>query len=114
MADFQSDNDLGRDVAMEYVNAARESGRPFLPVNMTCNIEENMRRVQSMERQQSGSGKLLDSEELKAMWTRSKLLCFRDRESLDLDVTQRSPEETAMVLRDYVTRNLWKNGELII
>ena len=114
MADFQSDNNLGQDVAMEYVKAARESERPFLPVNMTCNIEENMRRVQSVERQQSSSRKLLDCEELKAMWTRSKLLCFRDMESLDLDVTQRSPQETAMVLRDYVSRNLWKDVGLVL
>lgn len=103
MADFQSHNELGQAVAREYVDAARRSGRAFLPVNMTCRIEENMRRVGSVERQRSGSGKLLDAEELKAMWTRSKLLSFADMESFELDVTQISPEEAAIVLRDHVS-----------
>ena len=88
---------------MEYINAAHRSGRPFLPVNMTCKIEENMRRVESAERQRSGSGKLLDAEELKAMWTRSKLLSFAEVESFELDVTQITPQEAAIVLRDYVS-----------
>ena len=60
-------------------------------INLMCKIEENMRRVQSGERQRSGSGKLLDSEKLKAMWSRSQLLSFCDMESFELDVTQHSP-----------------------
>lgn len=102
MADFQSHNDLGQTVAMEYVDAARMSGRPFLPVTMMCKVEENMRRVESVERQRSGSGKLLDAEELKAMRTRSKLLSFADRESFELDVSHITPQEAAIILRDHV------------
>ncbi len=106
MPDFQSHNELGQTVATEYVNAARHSGRPFLPINVKCKVEENMRRVQSVERQQSGSGKLLDPAELKAMWTRSELLSLRDMESFDLDVTQYSPQQAAIGLQDYVMSNL--------
>lgn len=91
---------------MEYVDAARRSGRPFLPVNLTCKIEENMRRVQSGERQRSDTRKLLDPEVLKAMWERSKLLSFCDMESFSLDVTQRSPQQAAMLLRDHVRSRL--------
>ena len=65
-----------------------------------------MSRVQSVERQQSGSGKLLDSKELKAMWTRSKLLSFGDRESFDIDVTHCSPQQAAIVVRDLVMANV--------
>lgn len=91
---------------MEYVDAARKSGRPFMPVNLTCTMEENMQRVQSRECQPSGSGKLLDSEDLKAMWTRSTLLYFCDMESFHLDVTQCLPQQAAMVLRDHVISSL--------
>ena len=72
-----------------------------------------MRRVQSGERQRSGSGKLLDSEELKAMWSRSKLLSFCDMESFELDVTQRSPQQAAMVLRDHVSSNLQDSSKIM-
>ena len=101
LADFQSQNGLGRNVAIKYVNPARGSRQPLLLVNKTCNIEENTRRVQGMEREQSGSRNLLTSEELKATWTRSNLLSFGNQESLDLDFTQRSPLEAARVPRDY-------------
>lgn len=65
------------------------------------------------ERQRSGSGKLLDSEELKAMWKRSKLLSFCDMESFDLGVTQRSPRQAAMLLRDHVTSSLQDGSEMM-
>lgn len=72
-----------------------------------------MRRIQSEERQRSGSGKMLDSEELKAMCTRSKLLSFYDMESFELDVTQRSPQQAAIVLQDHVSSNVPKSSEMM-
>lgn len=61
-----------------------------------------MRRVVSVERQRSTSGKLLDAETLKAMRRRSELLFFAEIEKFALDVTEVSPQEAAIVLRDYV------------
>ena len=66
-----------------------------------------MRRVQSGERQRSGC------EKLKAMWTRSKLLSFCDMESFNLDVTQRSPQQAAMVLRDHVSSKFQDSSEMM-
>lgn len=39
--DFQSNNDLGRDVAREYESAVSRARRPFLPIYLECDIEEN-------------------------------------------------------------------------
>ena len=99
-ADFQSHNELGQTVATEYLNAARRAGRPFLPVIMTCRIEENMQRVRSVERQSAGGGKLLDPDVLEGMRRRSKLLSFGEPE---MDVTELSSQQAAIVLRDYVS-----------
>ena len=88
---------------MEYVVAARNSGRPFIAVTLVCGIEENIQRVQSADRQYNGARKLLDPEVLKAMRTRSKLFCFDDLESLAVDVTKQLPREAAMMIWKYIS-----------
>ncbi|KAF5987693.1 hypothetical protein FBULB1_1781 [Fusarium bulbicola] len=65
--DFQSDNELGQSVAQEYASAARDAGRPFLPVYLTCGLEANIERVDNAERVASGTTKLLDQELLRDM-----------------------------------------------
>ncbi|KAI0133657.1 hypothetical protein BJ170DRAFT_715735 [Xylariales sp. AK1849] len=41
--DFQSDNDLGTSVALEYEAAARQAGRRLLPIYITRDTKENIR-----------------------------------------------------------------------
>ena len=77
LANCQSQSRLGRTMVMKCVNPARGSGRRFLFVGSTSKIEQNTLGVQCVEIQ------LLDSRELKIVLTRSKLLCFCDKKSLD-------------------------------
>ncbi len=42
--DFQTDLEPGPTTALEYQEAARQSGRPLVPVYLLCDEEENARR----------------------------------------------------------------------
>ena len=87
---------------MEYVSAARRNGRPFLPVVLDCCIEENARRIQSVERQCGKSRKMLDARELKEMRGKSELIRFDDMGALAVDVTERAPSNTARMIFQFV------------
>ncbi|KAM0354937.1 hypothetical protein ACHAPU_000777 [Fusarium lateritium] len=58
--DFQSDDAIGRGVMEEYRAMASRRGCAFVPITVTCSMEENMRRLVSTERTQHG--KLTDAE----------------------------------------------------
>lgn len=100
--DFQSDNDLGRSVASEFKHAAESAGRQFIPVYLTCDAEENLRRVSSRERQESDTTKLTDETILQGIRSRSILYRFSDCPGFELDVTHLSPADAAMQIRRHV------------
>ncbi|KAI4615905.1 hypothetical protein J4E83_006573 [Alternaria metachromatica] len=57
--DYQSHNPLGQKVAEEYREAARTAGRPFKPVYIVCDVEENIRRIAAAGRVNGGLKRLL-------------------------------------------------------
>src|SRR5208282_864389 len=62
--DFQSDNELGREVVGHYAQAARDRGCTFIPVVLTCDAAVNAQRMRSGERLKlvaEGKGMLLDT-----------------------------------------------------
>ncbi|KAK2758672.1 hypothetical protein FQN54_003362 [Arachnomyces sp. PD_36] len=93
--DFQSSNELGRDVAMEYRDAARRSGRPFIPVYLTCDMDANVQRIASLERVDSGTKKLTDAQQLQALRGRCELFRFDECPSFTVDSTHLPPLEAA-------------------
>lgn len=105
--DFQSDNDLGRDVAREYEAAALRAERPFLPVYLDCGIEENKGRIASSQRESSRTTKLRDPDILGGMRLRCKLFRFDRVTSITCDVTDMGPQEAAEVLQRDLMK-LWK------
>ncbi|KAJ4270335.1 hypothetical protein NW762_002014 [Fusarium torreyae] len=100
--DFQPDNQLGRDVAQEYADAASAAGRPFLPVYLTCNLEANIQRIASSDRINSGTTKLTDVELLRDMRSRCELFRFSDHPGLAVDSTEAPPSETASKILDMI------------
>lgn len=102
MLDFQSNNDLGRDVATEYKVAAHESGRPFLPVYMTCDIDANLKRVNTIERIDSGVKKLTNVDLVKDLRGKCELFRFDNCPGLELDSTNAPPLEMASKILDFV------------
>ncbi|KAH8812079.1 hypothetical protein F5884DRAFT_855386 [Xylogone sp. PMI_703] len=93
--DFQSSNELGRSVAMEYEAAADKAGRVFVPIYLTCDIDVNLERIGTLDRVNSGTTKLTDIRVLKDMCSRCELFCFDDRTGLTIDSTHVPPLETA-------------------
>ncbi|KAL9078331.1 MAG: hypothetical protein Q9157_002762 [Trypethelium eluteriae] len=104
--DFQSNNELGRGVAREYEAAAQRSGRPFLPIYLECEVDENVRRVASAQRTNSGTTKLLDSEVLKGIRVRCHLYRFDEIKGISLDVSSIAPQEAAEALLEQINEIL--------
>ncbi|KAK6085256.1 hypothetical protein SCUP234_02195 [Seiridium cupressi] len=92
--DFQSTSEPGPSVAKEYQAAAKEAGRPFLPIYLTCDEQENIERVSSKERLSSGTTKLTSRELLRSFRSTTTLHQF-DGIGLSIDVTSSTPDEAA-------------------
>jgi adenylylsulfate kinase-like enzyme len=97
--DFQSDNELGTSVSAEYRVAAERSKRKFLPVYVTCDREENIRRVSAADRQASGKGKLLDQEFLVHLMENYNLFRWPGV-GIEIDSTTMLPKEAAQAILD--------------
>lgn len=97
--DFQTDNALGSSVAAEYLGAARRSGRPLLPVYVTCAEGENLRRICGRERREGGTGKLVDPAVLKSLRDGSPLCVFQGVEGVEVDSTELPLESAAAKIR---------------
>ncbi|KAK6221240.1 hypothetical protein QIS74_04808 [Colletotrichum tabaci] len=58
--DFQTDTNNGADTSIEYLQAAQQAHRPFLPVSLTCQKDENIRRATNPARCVTESGRVLN------------------------------------------------------
>lgn len=105
--DFSSDDELGTGVANEYASAAQARGCAFIPVVLTCAVEENVRRMRSAERVElvsMGKGLLLDTTLLETMRGDHGLFRFRRVEELELDVGGVEAGEAARMIAEHVER----------
>ena len=96
--DWQSGDDVGSGVCKEFLTMANARGSQFIPILITCDERENVRRIQGTERAVS-STKVTDSE-LLLQWRREvdppPVYQFSDNEArLELDVTDLSAEQAA-------------------
>ena len=103
--DSQCTSELDAAVAAEYRDAAAAAGRPFVPVYLRLSREENIRRIASSSRTESGTGKLVDAEVLLLIRDSCDLFEFSDVEALRLDVTEIDAEEAARRINQYILRN---------
>jgi len=100
--DYQSDNILGQKVAEEYREAARTAGRPFKPVYIVCDAEENIKRIAAAGLVNGGTKKLTDPERLRGFRERCDIFRFEDYDGLSLDTTVATPEEVAREILRFV------------
>jgi hypothetical protein len=68
----------------------------FVPIVLTCDVEENARRLESEKRGRSGTTKLTDIESLRQMRQSYEMYRFGVAEELVLDVTNMSAEDAAV------------------
>ncbi|KAH6677795.1 hypothetical protein F5X68DRAFT_36291 [Plectosphaerella plurivora] len=99
--DFQSTTDGGPEVAQEYEEAARQAGRRFLPVYLSCDPRANLERAQSDERCNGGTTKLTDAAILKSILKREVAFRFEGHPGLDVDTTHKAPAEVAQEILDF-------------
>lgn len=75
--------------------AAAEADRPFLPIYLACDREENLKRVVRPQRQETSSGKLVDADMVAGFLDRLEIFKFPGGLGVDIDTTELAPEETA-------------------
>jgi hypothetical protein len=86
--DFRAAGDDDDGVAAEYQMAAKRAARLFVPICLTCEADENLKRVVSDERRCGGTTKLLDPEEVRRFQGRYELYRFGGDQELVLDATE--------------------------
>jgi hypothetical protein len=101
--DCQTDEEPGPSIAWEYEQAAKSCGRLFLPVYLECQIDENVKRVESLERQSSTRSKIKCGNLAKSLRRNRKLYMFKDYKGLQLNVTDLEAHEAAMEVLSFVT-----------
>ncbi|KAJ5986921.1 hypothetical protein N7451_011286 [Penicillium sp. IBT 35674x] len=100
--DFQTDNEQGTSVCLEYVRAALKRGCPLIPIVLTCDEDENIKRMTKSEREKHA--KLMDMELLRMFRRGAPIFKFADRKFLEIDVTHLEPEEVARIIWEHVLR----------
>ncbi|PSN62752.1 hypothetical protein BS50DRAFT_680100 [Corynespora cassiicola Philippines] len=95
MTDFQIDNKLGRSVTAEFAEAAERAGRLFVPIVLTCSLEENIRRITSENRRHGRTAKLIDPGTLGAIRCEHESLMFEQDGDYVLDVSDMAPQKVA-------------------
>lgn len=102
VTDCQTNDDLGRIVTTEYETAAQQAGRPFKSVHLTCDVEENIRRIATEGRINSATTKLTDPVVLKEIRESCEMLCFEGYDDLVLDTSDEEPRRAAEKLLRYI------------
>ncbi|KAM3469757.1 hypothetical protein MY5147_006843 [Beauveria neobassiana] len=97
--DFFTAGTTGTEWAWAHHAAAARAGRPFLPVYLTCERGENLRRVVRPERGAAGSSKLTDAALVESFMDDSQIYRFPGL-GVEIDTTAREPEETARLILD--------------
>ncbi|KAH7196388.1 uncharacterized protein B0J16DRAFT_325905 [Fusarium flagelliforme] len=100
--DFQSNDEIGRGVIAEYRNMTARRGCTFVPVTVTCNEEENLRRLASIER--VVHGKLTDATVVAHLRENAVVHQWpkEDPCHMELDITKLNADEAAHAIFEHV------------
>lgn len=105
--DFQSLNELGKSVCEEYAAATTARGCVFIPVVVTCALDENMERLVSHERAEHK--KLTNVDLARKFREEEDVYRFEDQPaSLEIDVTELEPEEAANRIFEHISEVMGK------
>jgi hypothetical protein len=101
--DFQSTDEVGSAVMEEYKDMARRRGCVIVPVTLTCEEGENLRRLVSEERETHG--KIVDVKLATHFRKIEEIYEWSDNPfHLELDVTELEAEAAAEVLRKHILK----------
>ncbi|EON98532.1 hypothetical protein UCRPA7_5889 [Phaeoacremonium minimum UCRPA7] len=101
--DCQADTIEGRSVAQEYEATAARSNRALIPIYLDCQLEENLRRVQTLERRTSLKDKIRSPKEARSVRNEGgRLFVFPDHNGLTLNITNMAPGEAAISILGFM------------
>ncbi|KAL9001595.1 MAG: hypothetical protein Q9188_005441 [Gyalolechia gomerana] len=112
--DFQTSNPLGGTVAEEYRSAALSRDCIFIPIILDCDMEENARRMMSVERVEKvahGKGMLLSADSLREMRGRGEIYSFGSLEETVVDVSDMEADEAGGVIAGHVRKTVGEGSE---
>ncbi|KAE8356984.1 hypothetical protein BDV28DRAFT_126014 [Aspergillus coremiiformis] len=99
--DFQTTNEQGTSVCLEYAQAAKDRGCVLIPIVLSCDEDANLKRIMHSDREMHA--KLMDVELLRTFRKGAPVFRFSDRkEFLEIDVTCLEPEEVARMIWEHV------------
>ncbi|KAL9029067.1 MAG: hypothetical protein Q9196_002649 [Gyalolechia fulgens] len=110
--DFQTSDPLGGTVAEEYRSAALNRRCIFIPIILDCDVEENARRMMSVDRVARGQGMFHSAELLREMRRRGgEIYSFGCPEEMAVDVGGMEADEAAGLIAGHANKMMGQNGE---
>lgn len=107
--DSRCTNEVGSNAVQDFVDAAKKRGVPFTPVIMTCDPEENARRIVDEGRGKGGRTKLRDTDVLISIREQEVMYRLGGESELELDVSNLGPREAAQRILDHITKVIGTN-----
>ncbi|KAM0803530.1 hypothetical protein BDR22DRAFT_34727 [Usnea florida] len=93
--DSQSSNGIGSATSHEFHSSAKKRGCPFISIILSCQLEENARRLQAQGRGGSSNTKLTDLGIFRTVRETEDIFHFGGPMELELDVTESPAKVTA-------------------
>lgn len=100
--DSQSSDEIGSATAQEYETSAKKRGCPFISIILSCQLEENMRRLQALGRGGSTNTKLTDLDIFRSIRETEDIYHFGGPMELELEVTETSAAATAEKIHAFI------------
>lgn len=107
-AESCSNVDWEVEIAAAFVNAAQEARRPFLSIVLTCDLEENLRRIATEERKQSDTTRLTDCDRLRSKREMEEIYKFDTESEFILEITALEPQTAAEQVAEWTNRKEWR------
>ncbi|ROV93366.1 hypothetical protein VMCG_08411 [Cytospora schulzeri] len=110
--DCLSDTTEGRRLARDFEIVANRSKRLLIPINLECHVEENMRRLQELERRVSQKDKMQSPNEARTVRSEGgKLFVFKGHQGLSLNITKMPPHEAALQILSFIRDMIVRRDE---
>lgn len=96
--DSQSISDCS--VCKEYETAANKRNCIFIPITLTCSIEENLNRIVSQDR--SLKGKLTSKDIFRSLIEEEEPFRFDTKYHLEIDITNINSDNCAQIIKNHI------------
>lgn len=100
--DQQSSDEIGASAAQDYAAAAQARQSPFVSIILTCDLEENVRRLTFASRGGESNTKLTDVNILHYIRDTEDIYHFGGELEVEIDVTHKAPDVVAREIEKFI------------